>query len=410
MAPRRGGGGSGSGSSIDNQCSRYGAFASDITKAQIGIAGGILLLFLILACCTSSRSGKRKKAGQEKSILRWYQYGIGLFLVIAWFILLIVRASLDECGVLNGFDSTAIGTAMIVTQKLTEIYLLGLVLFVAVKRLFQLAGSTSLKRTINILGIIFYSIVFILFVAWIVLVCLVIWGVDEVATRSGVRAQIRLDQAYVVLYLLLAIYAVIGLVLAWIRLAKKQERKQGVTGWIPVLIICILGFSFYNVINTFLEYYDPRSITAISATVGFGISLLFFFGAFFSLFMLASGKGWDFLRLPQDIQPQYNMAAPPPMTSPYGQTPYDTMQSPDAAKRMSYASHGGAPTPAPPYMGGTGMAYSGNGVYEPQGQTYQGGGWTSGGYAPVGQAPTGYSAPIGAASRDMENNELNGRR
>ncbi|KAF3156417.1 hypothetical protein TWF751_002818 [Orbilia oligospora] len=399
MAPRRGGGG-GSGSSIDNQCSQYGAFASDIAKAQIGIAGGILLLFLILACCTSSRSGNRKKAGQEKSILRWYQYGIGLFLVIAWFILLIVRAVLNQCGILNSFDSTAIGTAMIVTQRLTEVYLLGLILFVAVKRLFQLAGSTSLKRTMVVLGAIFFSIVFILVLAWIILACLIIWGVESVDTRSAYRARDRLQQAYVVLYLLLAIFAVIGLVLAWIRLAKKTERKQGVTGWIPVLIICILGFSFYNVIELFLEEYDPRSLTAIGVTVGFGISLLFFFGAFFSLFMIASGRGWDFLRLPQDIQPEYNMGVPPPMTSPYAQTPYDTMQSPDANKRMSYASHGTAPAPAPPYMGGTGMAYSGNGVYEPQGQTYDNGRWASGGYAPVGQAATSYSAPIGAASRD----------
>ncbi|RVD87052.1 uncharacterized protein DFL_005300 [Arthrobotrys flagrans] len=407
MAPRRGGG---IGVSIDNQCSRYDAFSSDITKAQIGILGGFLLCFFILAYCTASRSGKRKKAGQEKSILRWYQYGIAIFLIIAWFIMSIVNGSLAECGAIGVYDSSAISTATVVTQRFTELYLLGLVLFVVVKRLFQLAGSTGLKRTMVILGAIFFVIVSIVFLAYIILYCLIQWDVDSVSTVSGIIALARLTQAYVVLYFLLVIFAVVGLVLAWIRLAMKPERKQGVTSWIPVLIICLLGFSLYNVISVFLIYYDPRSITNLTLTIGFGIQLLFFFGAWFSIFMIARGEGWDFLRLQHDIQPQYNMGAPPPMMSPYSQTPYDTVQSPDAAKRMSFASHGNAPTPAPPYMGGTGMAYSGNGVYEPQGQTYQASGWNSGGYAPVGQTSTGYSAPVGAASRGMEANELMGGR
>ncbi|KAK6522910.1 hypothetical protein TWF281_002338 [Arthrobotrys megalospora] len=407
MAPRRGGGGgSSSGGSIDNQCSDYGAFSSDYAKAQIGLMGGFLFLFLVLAYCTASRSGKRKKAGQEKSILRWYQYGIALFLIIALFIMLIVRYSLIQCGVLYtyGYDSTAIGTATVVVNNVAELFMLGIVLFVVVKRLFQLAGSTALKRTFLVLSAIFFAIVSIVFVAYIVLYGLIEWGVSAASTRPAVLAYARLVQAYVVLFALLAIFAVVGLILAWIRVGRKTERKQGVTSWIPVLIICLLGYSFYNVIIVFIAYYS-NGITQIGSLVGYGLSLLWFFGAYFSIFMIARGKGWDFLRLPQDIQPQY----PPPM-SPYGQTPYDTMQSPDAAKRMSYASHGNAPTPAPPYMGGTGMAYSGNGVYEQQGQTYGSGGWGTSGYAPVGQMPTAYSAPMGAASRDAEHTELTGRR
>ncbi|KAK6496915.1 hypothetical protein TWF481_001896 [Arthrobotrys musiformis] len=401
MAPRRGGGGSGG--SIDNQCSRYGAFERDLSKAEIGIAGGILLLFLILGCCAISRSGKRKTAGQEKSILRWYQYGIAVFLIIAWYIIFIVRDALVECGVLyaQGIDTAALDTAVTVTRRVTEMFLLGIILFVIVKRLFQLAGSTSLKRTMVILGAIFYTILTIVFLAYIILYCLIYWGVDGVLNSSTILAAQRLNQAYVVLYLLVTIFAVVGLSLAWVRLARKPERKQGVTTWLLVLILFLLGYALYNVVITFLIYYDFEAIYGVGLVVGFGISSFFFFGAFFAIFMVARGRGWDFLRLPQDIQPtQYNTNVPPPMTSPYTQTPYDTMQSPDAAKRMSYASHGTAPTPAPPYMGGTGMAYSGNGVYEPQGQTYDSGRWNSSGYAPVGQLSTGYTAPVGAASRE----------
>ncbi|KAK6340126.1 hypothetical protein TWF730_001896 [Orbilia blumenaviensis] len=412
MAPRggRGGGGSGGGS-IDNQCGRYNAFESDYAKAQIGLMGGFLFLFLVLAYCTASRSGKRKKAGQEKSILRWFQYGIALFLIIALFIMLIVRYALIECGVLYvyGYDDTAIGTATIVVNNVAELFMLGIVLFVVTKRMFQLAGSSSLKRTMLILSGIFFGIVCVVFVVYIVLYGLIRWDVGDIATRTTINSYNRLVQAYVVLYLLLAIFAVIGLIMAVIRLARKPERKQGVTGWVPVLIICLLGYSFYNAVLVFLQYYDDDALTPIGIIVSYALSLLWFFGSFFSIFMIARGKGWDFLRLPQDIQPEYNFAGPPP-TMAYNQTPYDTMQSPDAAKRMSYASHGNAPTPAPPYMGGTGMAYSGNGVYEPQGQTYGAGGWGTSGYAPVGQMPTSYNAPMGAASRDAEHNELTGRR
>ncbi|KAK6344685.1 hypothetical protein TWF718_006644 [Orbilia javanica] len=398
MAPRRGGSGGGGGS-FENRCSRVGAFEDDLDKAAIGVAGGILLLFFILSCCVISRSGKRKKAGQEKSILRWYQYGIALFLVLAWFILLIVNDVLSECGIIysGNIESSAIQTAVIVTQKFTEMYLMGIILFVVVKRMFQLAGSLSLKRTMVILGGIFFAIVAIVFVAYMVILGLTDWGVN--IGRTAFTTRFKLAEAYAALYLLLVIFAMVGLILAWVRLAKKPERKQGVTGWIPVLIICLLGFSVHNVVIVFLIDYDLFSLTRLGLTIGVSLALFFFFGAFFSVFMIARGKGWDFLHLPQDIQPKYS--APPPMGSPYTQSPYDSMLSPDGAKRMSYASHSTAPTAAPPYMGATGMAYSGNGVYEPQGQTYQAGGWTSGGYAPVGQVSTGYTAPVGAASREV---------
>ncbi|KAF3928506.1 hypothetical protein ABW20_dc0109722 [Dactylellina cionopaga] len=84
MAPRRGGGGGGfSSGSADNQCADVSAFESDYAKAQIGLMGGFLLCVFLLAYCAAKRSTKRKKNSQTKSILRWYQFGIALFLLIA---------------------------------------------------------------------------------------------------------------------------------------------------------------------------------------------------------------------------------------------------------------------------------------------------------------------------------------
>ncbi|KAK6539205.1 hypothetical protein TWF694_009447 [Orbilia ellipsospora] len=415
MAPRRGGSsGGGSGVSIDNQCSDYGAFSDDYSKAQIGLLGGFLLLFLILAFCVSSRSGKRKKAHLSKPILRWYQYGIAIFLIIALFILLIVRYALLECHVLyrGAEDTTAIGVTTVVVNNVAELFMIGLVMFVIQVKMFQLAGSESIRRIFKILNVVCFTIVCLVFGAYIILYGLITYRVAKTTTSQSIKSYSRLVQAYVVLYALLAIFAIIGLVLATFRLRRKPERKEGITGWVPVLLICVLGYAFYNVVVVFIDYYDYSYNDAIGSIVGYGISLLFFFGAYFSMFMISRSAGWEWLdgSGPVAMQDAYNFASGQHMsTATYpNQTPYDTMQT-DANKRASYASHGMPPTPTPPYAPGQ-MVYSGGGVYEHDGQTYSTGNWGSGGYAPVHQMPTAYSAPMGAASREMEHNELTGRR
>ncbi|EPS44395.1 hypothetical protein H072_1620 [Dactylellina haptotyla CBS 200.50] len=410
MAPRRGGSSGGSGS-INNQCSDYDAFESDYAKAQIGLMGGFLFLFLVLAYCTASRSGKRKKSHQTKSILRWYQYGLALFLILALFIMLIVRYSLVECGVLYSYgeDSTAIGVATVVVNNVVELFMLGLILFVINLRILELAGSTSIRRVLNILGAIFFAIVCVIWAAYIILYGLISYDVGRTTTRSSLLAYSRLVQAYVIIWLLLAIFAVVGSVFAWIRLARKPERKKGITGWIPVMIICLLGYAFYNVVVVFLAYYDSSyGYDRISNLAGYGVSLLFFFGVFFAIFMISRAPGWDWLGSEGPaMQDAYTFSTTTNVQpTGYGQTAYDPMNDP--SKRMSHASHMSPTSPAPPY--GNTMPYSGNGVYEPQGQTYSSGNWGSGGYSQVHQMPTAYNAPMGAASRDAEHNELTGGR
>ncbi|KAF3904472.1 hypothetical protein AA313_de0201757 [Arthrobotrys entomopaga] len=418
MAPRRGGGGGGSGVGINDQCSDYGAFSDDYSKAQIGLLGGFLLLFIILAFCVASRSTKRKKSPTlAQPILRWYQYGIALFLIIALFIMLIVRFALLECRVLytGSEDATAIGFTTVVIDSITELFMLGLVMFVIQSKMFALAGSESIKRIFKILNIICFTIVCLVFGAYIILYGLITYRVANTRRTETRRSYSRLVQAYVILYALMAIFAVIGLVFALIRVRRKLERRQGFIGWVPVLVICVLGYAFYNVVVVFIQYYDYSYGDAIGSIVGYGISLLFFFGAYFSMFMISRAPGWDWLDAsgPVGMQDAYNFSSGQHMSMPTAtypnQTPYDTMQT-DANKRASYVSHGMPPTPTPPYAPGQ-MVYSGGGVYEQHdGQTYSAGNWGSGGYSPVHQMPTAYNAPMGAASREMENNELTGRR
>lgn len=82
MAPRRGGGGGGGGS-VENQCSRNGAFQSEYDIAQIALLGAFLLFFTVLWCVACSTTGKKKQAGTFR-ILRWYQWGIAIFLAFLY--------------------------------------------------------------------------------------------------------------------------------------------------------------------------------------------------------------------------------------------------------------------------------------------------------------------------------------
>ncbi|KAF3928454.1 hypothetical protein ABW20_dc0103394 [Dactylellina cionopaga] len=176
------------------------------------------------------------------------------------------------------------------------------------------------------------------------------------------------------------------------------------------MIICLLGYAFYNVVTVFLAFYDNYPSSNLSYIIGYGISLMFFFGVYFSIFMISRAAVWEDADFAGATTEAYNFAAGqtfPTATASYATSPYDAMNDPN--KRTSYASHShaGPTTPAPPYGG---MAYSGNGVYEQPGHSYASGQWGSGGYAPVQHMPTAYAAPMGAASRDIDQNELTGRR
>ncbi|KAF3932688.1 hypothetical protein ABW19_dt0202944 [Dactylella cylindrospora] len=403
MAPRRGGGGS-SGGSIDNQCDDYDAFESDYAKGQIAILGVLTFLFIVLAYLNTRTSAKRKKNYQPKRVLRWYQFGIALFLDLALFVIMTVRYVLVQCGVIyTRTDDTAIGVTIAVVQVIADQFLLGLILFPIVGGLFQLAGSTALRRTFKIIYIIAFVVVSIIAAVYVIIGILITYDVINYYNSSGSGwyvSYLRLWQAYVVLYLVLAIMGVAGLVIAWIRLIRKPEAKEGIVRWIPVLTASILGYSLYNCIYAFLTLYAPTQ-SLVAEIVGFAIAYLFFWFAYFSLFMMSRGKGWDWLDGNAPVNAPYH-------SQPIGSTgytgPYDSHDPNKPATRpMSYQQ---PPTPAPPY----GVPYSGGGNYEHTGQTYTVGGWGSSGYAPVHQVPTAYNPPAGAASRDIEQTELMGRR
>ncbi|KAF3913869.1 hypothetical protein ABW21_db0203413 [Orbilia brochopaga] len=424
MAPRRGGGGGSysSGGSIDNQCADYGAFHDGYSQAQIAIYGVILLFFLILALCTAKSSAKRKKNNRRRTILRWFHYGIALFLVISSFIILIVRYVLEECRVIYyfGYEYTGMSVAVFTIFNLADLFLLALVLFVVTWRLFQLAGSESLRRVFLIFSIIYFTIVSILFVARVIMNGVLSYQ-DYVTYRTA-KSYEQLTKAYFIMFCIMAIFASIVLVIAAGKLWKKPERRVGIIGWIPVLIVGILCYTIYNVANVFIiyevDYPDP-----IGSLVGYGISLLGYFIAFFAIFMIARGTGWDYLddghaNVASTPYNTYASTATAPHTQPIGgypvHAPYlGTAQVPITdPKRTSYPA---STTPAPPYAA-TGMPYSGGGVYGQQQQTYSGN-WSqgTGGYtSPVHPVSTPSPAPyhnaaFGVANRGLEPTELAAR-
>lgn len=428
MAPRRGGsrGGSSSGGSIDNQCDDYGAFSDGYSQAQIAIYGVILLFFLILAICVANSSGKRKKAGRRRTILRWYHYGIALFLVISSLILLIVRYTLVECGVIYpylgpGSEFTAISVAVFVIFNLADLFLLGLILFLVTQQMFKLAGSENLRRAFLIIGIVLFTIVSVMFIARAVMNGVLAY--EDYTSSRVVRSYRKLTEGFFVLSAILALYASLGLTVAAVKLWNKPERRLGIVGWVPVIIVGILIYFIYNVVNVFIAYHE-RDPDIIGILVGYGISLLGYFAAFFAIFMLARGTGWEYLDHAHagesTIYQQYgNYGAPqpgPPHTQPIGgypvSAPYSGVQPPiDPNKRTSYPQ---STTPVPPYQA-PGIPYSGGGVYNQPQQTYgPTSNWNSGGYAPAhpvsAPSPAPYHNPaFGVANRGLEPNELAGR-
>ncbi|KAK6338762.1 hypothetical protein TWF696_009572 [Orbilia brochopaga] len=431
MAPRRGGSSSGSSiGSVNNQCDDYGAFSDGYSQAQIAIYGVFLLLFLILAFVTAKSSAKRKKNNRRRTILRWFHYGIALFLVLASLIVLIVRYVLAECGVIYylGDEYTGMSVAVFIVLNLADLFLLALILFVVTYRMFQLAGAETLRRVFLIFDLIFFTLVSVLYIARAVMNGVLSY--EYRISRQAQRSYRQLTEAYFVLVAVLAMFASVGLIIAAVKLWRKPERKLGIVGWVPVLIVAILTYFLYNVANVFILYHD-RDPDTIGILVGYGIGQLGYFTAFFAIFMIARGTGWEYLDEAQAAQnpanTSYNQyttyASTAPHTQPVGgyqmgAAPYLGAQQVDP-KRTSYPT---STTPAPPYAA-TGIPYSGGGVYNPpqqQGQTYPAGNWSAGGYPPThpaspspvspNQAPAPYAnTAFGVANRGMEPTELAAR-
>ncbi|EWC43568.1 hypothetical protein DRE_01455 [Drechslerella stenobrocha 248] len=422
---RRGGS---SGYSIGgNRCARYDAFSDSYAQAYISIVGIFLLAFIILVGCMMSRSGKLKRKGRSKSILRWYHYGLGLLAVIVSFIILVLQLVLTECGVLRSYDSglTALDVTFMVIDKVAELILLGMVLFLLVPQILKLAGSSRVYKAALFGGAAFFAIMCILAVARVI-----VYGVLSYQTYISISAgnsYRRLVKGYTVMYLLSNIFAAVFLVIAAFKVKMDRERRKGIVGWIPALIVCLIGYSIDNMVVVFITYGARRrsDLDKNGLLAAYCITLIFYFGAFLVLFIIARATGWEYADQGHPPATQYAHNPADPRNHPVGGqpgAPYGGMQQMDPTKMTGYPQ---SSTPAPPYAAAQGMPYSGNGMYEPQGQVHHTNTWNSGVYAPtpvhqipspvpqmpmpMHQMPMPYNAPLAAANRDSTATELPAR-